>query len=445
MTRNLRERLAKVNELVPPELWESVQRRVERGVVPFPDQRPPVAGGRQRLVAAVTAFAVFGAAALFAVRAIDRPAATGSNGAAGEWRALAPGPLSPRYGARAFWVGGRVVIIGGRDTEPCPPNADCAIPEEPPLRDGAAYDPASDTWRMIAPAPVPIGGVTGAVLNDRLYLWVSALDQRPEGRSTFISYDSKTDTWEELPLPPGSGPTSFLQLTATSRGVVAYPTSHENGVSPDFVFDPSEGTWRELPLDPLVPSFDRTMVWTGTELVLLAIEHVPQPGSDGPAVYRAAALDPGRDTWRRLPDSEIVGYDPVWFWSAGRIVNPTFGMSDGGEVNGYGRSYPHGGMLDPVTGTWSDLPPIPSGLGAYCASSVAGSGFVACPGVAVLDVGNGTWSPLPMPNAEQGEALAVWAGDRLVVWGAAEWTGSGWRFIDSGWSWRIPDEASGAS
>jgi hypothetical protein len=35
------------------------------------------------------------------------------------------------------------------------------------------------------------------------------------------------------------------------------------------------------------------MVWTDAGLVLLGIENVPQPGSEGPAVYRAAILDRG--------------------------------------------------------------------------------------------------------------------------------------------------------
>lgn len=52
------------------------------------------------------------------------------------------------------------------------------------------------------------------------------------------------------------------------------------------------------------------MVGTDAGLVLLGIEDVQQPGSKGPALYRGAILDRASGEWRRLPDSEITGYDP---------------------------------------------------------------------------------------------------------------------------------------
>jgi hypothetical protein len=58
-----------------------------------------------------------------------------------------------------------------------------------------------------------------------------------------------------------------------------------------------------MPGDPLAPSFDRQYVWTGSSLVLLAAELVPNPGSDGPSFQRAAVLDLETRTWERLPDA----------------------------------------------------------------------------------------------------------------------------------------------
>ncbi len=73
----------------------------------------------------------------------------------GHWRELPSAPLSPRANAQAVWTGQEVIVLGG-ETQPCPPNADC-VSASPLLRDGAAYDPATDSWHPIAKAPVPVG------------------------------------------------------------------------------------------------------------------------------------------------------------------------------------------------------------------------------------------------------------------------------------------------
>lgn len=42
-----------------------------------------------------------------------------------------------------------------------------------------------------------------------------------------------------------------------------------------------------------------------------------------------------------------------WTWTGQRLVDPTLGGADGGQVNNYGRVIPYGGRLDPATGDWS--------------------------------------------------------------------------------------------
>jgi hypothetical protein len=71
---------------------------------------------------------------------------------------------------------------------------------------------------------------------------------------------------------------------------------------------------------------------------------------------------------------------------------------------------------------------------------------------AILDVDTGSWEPLPAPPiaADEG-AVAVWAGDRLVVWGGIRWKSSERgpsvvidgdplvsdqaEIVEAGWSW----------
>ncbi|MEX2459189.1 MAG: hypothetical protein WD770_09405 [Actinomycetota bacterium] len=352
------------------------------------------------------------------------------------WERLSDSPLGPRHSALAFWTGERVLILGGRDTQPCHPAADCTPPPEPALRDGAEWDPATGAWRRIADAPVSLEYASGTVLDGVLYLLVHPAEAGADEPERLFSFDPSANAWDELPRPPDTDRRLGRQALAAGDILVAYWPTQELGVHPDLVYDPAAREWRELPADPIVPSFDRNMVWTGSEVVLTGIESVPQPGSDGPALYRAASLDPGSATWTRFPDSPVTGYSPIWFWAGERVVNGAIGVSDGGEVGGWERPYPHGGMLDPATGTWSALPDPPEEAGPYPGPSATNGVSVLAGNGWILHVPSGTWRRLSRPpeTVDVGEAV-VWAGDRIVVWGGARWNGAEAALVAEGWSY----------
>ena len=360
---------------------------------------------------------------------------SGSNEGRSGWFEVPASPLTPRFGSQAFWVGEEIVVMGGSSSDPCPPNADCVIPSTPPLRDGAAFNPVEGTWRLIAEAPVPLGWSSGAVLDDTVYLWVSALEGIAGMRPAFLAYHVGSDTWEELPTPPIGEDRTYM-IAAADGWLIAYQSTQELDVRSDLEFDPSAGAWSKLPVDPLIPSFDRTMVWTDAGLVLLGIEDVPQPGSEKPAFYRAALLDLETRSWQRLPDSEVIGYDPSWFWAGGLIVNPTLGTSDGGNVNNWGRAYPHGGILDPAGGTWSPLPDPPAPGDQFPGVAVGSAEYVTSFSGWVLHVPTGRWLELDPPpdTADEGQAL-TWANDRLFVWGGVRWDGMEPTILTDGWLW----------
>jgi hypothetical protein len=283
-------------------------------------------------------------------------------------RHTASGPGTPSW----WWAAATIRRARRTPAVCCPPSLRSAM--EP------CSNPLASTWRRIADAPVPLGssgGVEaawGTVVGGVLYLLVPGFELAPgAGRDSpspppaFLAYSPTDDRWHELALPPGN-PT-LLALVAAGDKVVGYlrtqevvgadPVPDASSIQPDVVYDPASRTWSELPADPLFPSFGRSMVWTGRELVLLGNEVTPRPGSERPSVVRAAALDLATGEWRRLPDSEVLGYAPTWFWTGKRIVNPSLGSVDGGRVNNWGRSYSFGGVLDPLTGQWSPLPEPP--------------------------------------------------------------------------------------
>jgi hypothetical protein len=266
------------------------------------------------------------------------------------------------------------------------------------------------------------------VVGTTAYLWVPGSPERSDADAGFLTYHIEEDRWEELPLPPGD--LGWLQgIVQAGEQIVAYSGSDEQGEQPDFVFDPATSSWSELPPDPLSPSFDRSMAWSGRELLLFDHELVPNPGAEEPALTRAAALDLESGSWRRLPDSEILATGP-WVVVNGRLVNPTLGGADGGD-DGWGRAYPYGGILDPASGEWAALPHPPGGEEDW------GSGVLDTPGGVhtdsgghyfanrgwILDTSDNAW--IEIPPLDTGELVTgrtvVAAGTDLLVFGGARW------------------------
>ena len=365
------------------------------------------------------------------------------------WERLPDAPLSARHGSVIAWTGQSVVVIGGRDTDPCPPGADCVAPPRPPLRDGARFDPSSGEWTAIADAPAPVASSTEpVVVGGKVFLLTGPRTSGQDDRAgEFIAYDPAADTWETLPAPPREAG-AWLRLVAVADRVVAYQGSQERGYAPDVVYDPASESWSTLSRDPLALSFDRTMVWTGKHLVLLGREVVPSPGSERPAFVRAARRAGLDGAWERLSDSEIIGWD--FRFVGGQVVSADVGGADGGETNPYGRVYPYGGMLDPTTKEWEALPgepPTPeqayaSGGDVYESSPpIAGGDIIAIPGY-LLHVPSGTWVPLPRPpDGPDGGGAHVVAGDRIIAWGGYDWGDDGQAaLLDEGWVWAPPGQ-----
>jgi hypothetical protein len=352
------------------------------------------------------------------------------------WQPLPASPLSPRADAHAFWTGSQVLVVGGTDDVRCPPNADC-VDRAPPLSDGAAYDPGTETWTELPDAPVPLGIASGGVVDGTLYLWVPGFEQG--GRTAFLSITPGDDAWVEREAPFGPDPS--MDLVAAGDQLVAYQGTQEAGVEPDLSYDPETERWSELPPDPLTPAFDRQLLWTGDALVLLGHELVAQPNSAEPSLVLAARLDLANGAWERYPDSESLG--GPWGWTGDRIVNAAIGGADGGQVNNWGRTYPWGGVLDPATGSWSDLPGSPDVAADATGIWAAGGGWtISGDGWAFHD-GSSTWVALRRPGAgaaDEGQA-AVWADDRLLVFGGARIINGRYVLVDGGWSW-IPGGAA---
>ncbi|PZF79575.1 hypothetical protein [Jiangella anatolica] len=366
------------------------------------------------------------------------------------WRPVAQSPLTPREAPLTVTVGEQILVIGGSDGPPCPPNADCVAPPEP-LRDGAAYDPAADAWTPIADAPAPVGGgpETAAVVGDMVYVLTSGFGADGTMSSTFQAYDAAADAWIELTPPDDTG---WRALTVAGDRVVAYVGSHESmdaavptALDPlpaDLTYDAATDTWTALPADPLGPSYDRRLVGTPGGAVLLASDLVANPGVE-PPVVDAARFDLESGAWTELPSGDVLsGYG---FRAVGDVlVSALEGSADGGEVNNWGRDIPYGAVLDPATGAWSALPDRPERdpLDGFMVPGDVSDEQTIVSGAWALDVPAQAWTrvpELPVDEHVQGQSVAF-AGGVVFLWGGSAWGDdmSDGELLADGWVWTVP-------
>ena len=103
-------------------------------------------------------------------------------------------------------------MLGG-ETNPCPPNADCAVAPADLLRDGAAYDPRRTPGTRSPKRPCRSG------LGDRLLSAAGRVLLRhagQEGGSRLFVYDPAADQWTDIPSFLGDLPVVDRGSTSTA-------------------------------------------------------------------------------------------------------------------------------------------------------------------------------------------------------------------------------------
>lgn len=253
---------------------------------------------------------VWGGAEVRGDVAVGSAAGAAYDPAADAWRPLAQAPLSPRWQHRAVWTGSEMIVLGGFATG------------EPAgfVADGAAYDPATDTWRLLAPTPFSHPPALPLVAWDgtRVLVWAGELanPEDPAGGEG-AAYDPATDTWYAIaPAPLEPGPYAGAWTGSELLAVGGYGTGEGTDLQA-AAYDPATGEWRALPTPPGGVRFNFTATWTGTELLVVGGDRADWLDP----VDQDAAYDPMADAWRAVPDlpaARPAGHTAVW--SGNRLI-----------------------------------------------------------------------------------------------------------------------------
>lgn len=214
------------------------------------------------------------------------------NPATNRWRALARSPLAGAQHPVGAWTGRELIVfVGGFDLD--------GKPWPARLARAAAYNPATNTWRRIAPLPDARNGAT-AVWDGREVLVLGGAGDPHGGKpgalaTAGFAYNPTTNRWRRLP-PMESGRASFAAVWTGKQVLVWGGTTRQDPplIPPHgLAYDPASNSWSTLPQAPLLGRLDPTAVWTGRAMIVWGGQRPKLPlGTGSRLFFDGAAFTP---------------------------------------------------------------------------------------------------------------------------------------------------------
>jgi N-acetylneuraminic acid mutarotase len=216
--------------------------------------------------------------------------------------------------------------------------------------DGAAYSPATNSWRRLATSPLagsqhPIGAWTGR----KLLVFVGRTN--PDGKpwparlARAAAYNPRSDSWRRIaPLPEDRLDANAvwdgheLLVVGGRGGTFGKPPAMR---TTGFAYNPVTNRWRRLRAMPS-GRVGAAAVWTGRRLLVVG----GQTGAGDPADFarRSLAYDPARDRWTTLPPMPLPGrVGPAAVWAGGQLL-----VWGGGTMRPPYRDYADGAAFRPT-------------------------------------------------------------------------------------------------
>ena len=315
---------------------------------------------------------------------------------------LDPGPLSRRLAADLVWTGEEMIVWGGRES-----------PDQPnDLIDGAAFDPETDEWRLLASPPILRESLqTKAIWADDEMIVVSPIGT--------YGYDPDRDEWrlagEGVQPPASNDRIRYLdgRLFVWDR------------ISKINVLDLGSGLWRQIESPPPSRTEDGLSGFFGSLRVLdsrLIAITVAGGRCEGKSHWERHG-----DQWAALPDVSLATSE----YADCSLANQA------GSASGELVIWDHLGhptmAYSTSRGGWRELAPIPlDGAEGPSGPLRMGDNHFLVPRwgeAAIFDGEAGEWVHVGLPG-QGSDAEMVWTGQEILAWGV-------WETFDA-WRWR-PD------
>lgn len=198
----------------------------------------------------------------------------------GAWRTIAAAPLEARHRHTAVWTGEEMLVWGGQG-------------QAGPLATGAAYDPDADSWRELPRAPLSERDFHAAVWTGEEMIVGGGWDEA-NGKVFRLfdgaAYDPASDTWRDLPRAPVRAGVPGSPVAWTGQEMVVVGTGGELAA-----YSPKENEWVTLPEPPTGKVISATLLRAGGELILWGGVAPPtQADAAAPFSNKGAILELGR-------------------------------------------------------------------------------------------------------------------------------------------------------
>jgi peptidoglycan/xylan/chitin deacetylase (PgdA/CDA1 family) len=192
------------------------------------------------------------------------------------WRTIASAPISQRDGFSISWLADRMIIWGGAKEISLGPNGTA-------YADGAAYDPVTNAWTMLPPAPLAGRYEHGALVtkDGKLVIYGGLSTKAASSYADGAIYDPVAGTWTPIPANAAMDGRRRWSSVWTSNDVLNVwggtvwggPTAPVMPTSSGFTYSLTNGAWAAM--EPHAPSerisaaavtFDMgTVVWAGVD------------------------------------------------------------------------------------------------------------------------------------------------------------------------------------
>ena len=201
------------------------------------------------------------------------------------WSPLPPCPLQGRFDHTAVWTGSEMVVFGGHRIEFIQPIGVNAEWRWTTFEDGAAYNPRTDSWRVINGVgnAGPRTQHTAVWTGKEMLVWGGGILEgtaicclNPESRPTIGAiYNPKTDSWKRMSGIGAPDGRIFHTAVWTGREMIIWGGHYElygPFLNTGARYDLRRDIWRTLPMEggpgPFVFNQARTGVWTGSAMFI---------------------------------------------------------------------------------------------------------------------------------------------------------------------------------